>query len=486
MKTIVVIFLALQFFGCKKMNDTVVYTFVRNSAPGFDLKPSNADTLTNFLILDHLIETFFKIGPTGQPEPSAVESWSSTEDLLNWTFVLRKGLKDENGFALKPSYWCLGIQNIIPTLPSPQNMILLSKLDGWNSYLKNEGAFPAVCDDEKMSISFKFLKRPDGIKEFLTMPVLGFWSLNTPASSFISTGAFKLTSFSPKEVNIERRIKTDDPNEFNKARIRSKTSTEAEMMDVSTFELVAPVEPINHLKKTSRIHKSSPTQLIFTELNDSANSNLSDINTRRYLFDLIQRFKKEPTNLSDDAVYTESVFFDYQPNTDHAQTSIDIDKVLIPKLRILVAGSGVGATQGFTNRLIENVLKKVSKETEIQYMSGDDESWKLVTDRKYDVRIGAVEAGTFPDRWVAEMMFCSQQGISFIDPKNKFCNFMTKNPNATPSEIAQKLSTIMDQEVTLLPLFNKASIHYVGLEIDDSTISANSPLVRFDRIKSAP
>lgn len=478
-------YLALLIFmsiGCSKQDSPITLTLGRTPVVEFSVLPEESDFLSNFILLDHLVETLFKNSQSGTPEPSAVKDWSSSSDQKEWKFTLKRGLVDEKGKELSPSYWCEGIQKVLKRLPRQENMILLSRLEGWGKFLKGERDFPVNCNDQEFTISFKFTEKPEGILDYLSMPVLGFWS-GVDRDSFVASGAFRITKYSASEFQLARNGNTKE-NMFSRAVIRSVSAEDIQKNGIAKNEIIMPVEPVDELKQDSTLVKAYPTQLVFAEFNDSKSSILASDKTRRELYAAVARFKNEDLKFSDDAVRSDAVFFDVQPPIKFDATSQVSAKV--PKLKVLVSkGGGIGTTRAVVDGILKQVLPKFTDQLEVVELDTSDKMWQIVINRDYDIRIGAVEAGTHPNKWVAEMMFCSHQGITFIDPQNKICQGLKGLKDTEGDKVGALLNRVTAESYVLLPLFNKSALLYVGKGIDDSGVYAGSPMPRLDRLKVA-
>jgi hypothetical protein len=453
------------------MNNELTFTFVRNPENSFSLTPETSDLLPNMFVLDHLIATLFKVSGSGTPEPSSVQSYTTSDDKKLWRFKLKDNIFDSKGIRLTPSYWCEGIKSTLKRHPSFEKMILLSSLSGWSDFLKSKTDLPISCNDQTNEIILKFDSEPDGILEYLAMPALGFWKYLSE-STFVETGTFKLKSFTPKEVIIEKKT------ESNKLRcnIRALSEEEITRSGVGDSEIVFPFTPIDELSKTSRLIKTSPTKLIFLEMNPYS-SNFKDIESRKHVAGLIKAIKNNLDSISAELTNAESLYFDVKSSITTESTAKAFEK--IKKLNILYASSKNNKT---IDSLIKNLSNTISEETIYDSAAGGPDYREKVVNRKYDIRIGAVDAGTFPDKWVSEMMFCSKQGISFIDFEDQVCKMLTNEASLSPMESGTKINQILSKSVTLIPLYNSSHVLYVGNRIS-SHISANSPLVRLDMIE---
>jgi len=96
-------------------------TLRRGNGPEPDtLDPQRARTDSAFNILRDLFEGLTAIGPGGQPVPAAAESWTVSEDGLEYEFRLREGLRWSNGDPLVAADYVAGMRRLVdPATASP-------------------------------------------------------------------------------------------------------------------------------------------------------------------------------------------------------------------------------------------------------------------------------------------------------------------------------------------------------------------------------
>lgn len=456
---------------------SLIFSFVSDEKKKFSTSPELADLMHNMIVLDHVLATMFKTSGTGTPRRSAITAWSSSPDGLTWELTVKSGLKDAKGSSLTPTYWCEGIKKNLQKLPSPEKMILLSGLNGWSQYIENKSAFPVICDDDKMKLTFAFKEKPDGILEYLSMPILGFWN-STDNETFVETGDYRLKSITDSSVELSP-VRGANPIEFDVI-IRSKTYKDISIEGMKPNEILFPLKPIESLINKSRSLKTSPTRLVFAELNPKSKS-LSSSNIRERVFEALYRYKKNEPNSDTNATQTSSIFFDSTEGFVEPIPKKDITKIKL--LRVLVSGGKpTTPNSDYIHRMISISLSPLVNEIEMIYSASGSSYKETVALRDYDIRFASVDAGTFPDKWVAQMMFCTKQGISFVDYNSEVCNFLSKESNSDPMAIGIHINKTISQNFTILPLYNTSYLLYLGEHINDSKISSNSPLIRFEQV----
>ena len=84
------------------------------------LDPQRARVDASFTILRDLFEGLTAVGPNGDVVPAAAESWSVSEDGLEYTFRLREGLRWSNGDPLVAEDYVAGMRRLVdPATASP-------------------------------------------------------------------------------------------------------------------------------------------------------------------------------------------------------------------------------------------------------------------------------------------------------------------------------------------------------------------------------
>jgi oligopeptide transport system substrate-binding protein len=101
-------------------------TLRRGNGPEPDtLDPQRARTDAAFNILRDVFEGLTAVGPDGAAVPAAAESWTVSEDGLEYTFRLREGLRWSNGDALVAGDFVAGMRRLVdPATASPYAQVL--------------------------------------------------------------------------------------------------------------------------------------------------------------------------------------------------------------------------------------------------------------------------------------------------------------------------------------------------------------------------
>ncbi len=451
-------------------------TFLVENNRSLNTLPENADFIVNYIFLDQLLSTLFKVSINGKPEPFALKKWKSSEDGLNWKFHLKDDLSDENGTKLTPSYWCKGIIGNLTRLHNKENMLLLSKLNGWENYIKNNGSFPVKCNDSENIIEMNFIERPEGILEMLTMPILGFWKFDS-TEKFVSTGVYKVESLTESEAIIKKN-KNNLKTNIDTVTFRIVHPTKTSLITGKQNEIVFPIEENEHLNAILKKHVSTPTQVAFIEINSSSKS-FNNPETRKFLYNQIVEYRNNLKLPNDSFIRANSIFFDQQSTFE--KHKLQESRFKFEEITIVTTGSIQKNSRNTVNDLT-NLLKPYTTSIDVKVIGSDEFPRRSMYERKYDIRVGSVDAGTHADYWVSNMMFCTKQGVSFIDHNNEICNFLAKNRESSASLIGSHINKTLFENATIIPLYYKGQITYLSKNINPKDISTNSPLVRVDNI----
>lgn len=470
--SVLLLSLLLTLTGCfHRKKDEIQFTLVLNSTQPFSLNPESADILTNAIILDHTIETLFKYYGSGEPSRSAVKSYEVLNENKTWIFYLKEGLIDSESNPLTPSYWCNGISEVVKRLPAKENMLLLSHLDGWDNYISGKSKLPILCDDKRNQIILNFKSTPNGVTDLLTNSVLGFWNFKkNKYTDYLETGAFKIVNFQDRRVELKKEQMSRIVQVIPYEQIGD--------YKVASNEIVFPAKPFAHLLKSSRAIKTSPSKLLFVEINPFSKK-FKDINIRNYVSGLLINLRSKLKSIPLELIESNSLYLDVKkPIEYNFDSNLRLKK--FPNLKIVYSAT---STNEAMDGLIREFISNLTEDPHYIYSKPTDLYLKAIQTRDFDIRIGAVVSGTYPDKWVTEMMFCTLQGISFIDHKNEICN-LTKDVKTSIDllEYGERINSILSKNKTLIPLFNSSFLLYIGEGID-SHVSAANPSVRLDLVK---
>jgi MarR-like DNA-binding transcriptional regulator SgrR of sgrS sRNA len=466
--------------GCNQIQNQITITQTNGSSYNYDLSPEGADYIPNYLILDQINSSLFKVDLSGSPEPFAVEKWTTSEDSLDWVFTLRNDLKDGNNKPLNPTDWKDGIKKIVKRMKSPEKMILLSKLHGWTEYIEGSRDIPIISNDETRQIILKFKQKPDGILEYLTMPILGFWNFDQNGNTN-STGKYFIKSNKKGEVKLELHEAFKSQVSVEKIKVNSIEVSDCGKYRISKNEILIPSKSCHIDSTETSIIKSSPSLMTFAEINTS--SKLINEELRKSIYKTLIKIREQLPIDKDSEIKTTSIFYDYQVKENPITNEEKIQECTKDKLKTITNGSITGKSQNTTQFIINSINKVHKCDIDLVIISDSKDFIQSIHDRSYDIRIGSVDAGTNPGKWVTEMMFCTKQGISFIDPNNDICTRIKPINENDTDQIGTIINKSLSNYKHIVPLYNKSFVIYSGNGIDTKSISMNTPSIRLDLIR---
>jgi hypothetical protein len=462
--------------GCSKQQNQLIITFTKKVATTFSLHPKAADEISNLFVLELSIGTLF----SSDPIASIADSITQNPDGLTWTLHLKPHFFDETGAHLNPTYWKRSMSWVSKNISDPKNMILLSKLEGWEEYIAGHREIPIEANDATMEIKLRFKSPPDGIQQYLSFPLLGFWSGDT--QEFRSTGSYSIKSNSSESVRLELRSNAKTKKYPARILIRSAPHSYGQQYTVAPNEIVLPSSE-DSAKGQHQLLKTSPTTLVFAEINHKSVNLRSQPSIASGLYQSIRSFRKKSPYSTTVTLPTSSVYFDVQSDEDDVPATSTHASRKLPQLTVLVYGVPGAQIHPYFEKIIKEAISPFAEQIILSFIDASPEAWEKVIERKYDVRLGSVEAGTYPDRWVTEMMFCTSQGITFIDPSRTICSAIKQRLMPTATELGRFLNHTLAKHETLIPLYNKSNALVIGSAIDPSEMSARSMLPRIHQVK---
>jgi len=462
------------------MSNNAIITMTLGDHFVFSLTPEASDYLPNYLILDQINCSLFKINLDGEPVLSAAESYEVSSDSLVWTFVLKKDLRDGYGTELRPSTWINGIKAILKDVKNIETMILLSSLFNWSNFLEGRCDLPIEINDEERTIKFKFYKKPIGIQEYLMMPILSFWSFDEEGK-LKATGKYFVANLKKSVITLKVFESFEEEVGINEFTVRSINLTSEQDYHAARNEIIIPSKSGIINPKNTSIVKSTPTWVSFVEINPYRPFINEDLLLQASLYQTLKEAREQYSINENFEFKTTSIFYDCQ---NHEANEEKVAKKKInTKLKAVTNSSIVQKNNNLASYIVEYIKKNHACEIELMYSDKSEFYLNTILNRDYDIRIGTVDAGTKPGKWVTEMMFCTKQGISFIDKENEIENLIKKIPEESIDEIGRIVNNALSKHKCIVPIFNKAFVVYVGTNIDTKTVSANNSSLRFELIR---
>lgn len=450
-------------------NNEIVVTFARSGGNSFSLDPKMADEWTNLFLLDQLISTFYKSTSDGRSLPYIAKSLTADSSETVWTLTMIDGFTDETGVVLTPTYWKEGIKYVLTRVDSPKEFILLSQLSGWNEYIQGKNEIPIIADDESMTITLRFANKPEGLKEFLAMPVMGFWN-TAKSESFVSTGPYTIERYAIN--NIDLSAKVHNKSNIRKVLVRAVAHSPGQPFEIKANEILYPNSD-DQIKGDHDLVTTIPIKLIFAEINHDSETIKASPQMGNALAGAIHEYKNLKPYLTAATRPTNSLYLDIQDGYENINR---VTAKPVDTLRVAVYGESIDLIHPYTKDIVDNSIAPLAKHIEYIPVDSSPEKWQRIINRDYDIRFGSVNAGTFPNKWVTEMMFCTEQGISFIDPKGKIRELLNDTSPFDEAKSGVEINRIISSESAIVPLYNRSYSIAVGKMINSSAISSNNPL----------
>lgn len=157
-------------------------------APTADLKTLDPLFNTAYITRNHgymVFDTLFSQDSKGEPQPQMVESWTSSEDGLYWSFVLRDGLLFNDGSAVKA-------EDAVASLER------WAKKDTLGRLLMQYGAQFTATDDRSFELTLEqpfglvltALSKPSGMPPFIMPKRLAETDPSIPVTEMVGSGPF--------------------------------------------------------------------------------------------------------------------------------------------------------------------------------------------------------------------------------------------------------------------------------------------------------
>ena len=105
----------------------------------------------------------------------------------------------------------------------------------------------------------------------------------------------------------------------------------------------------------------------------------------------------------------------------------------------------------------------------------------------YDLRIAAVNSGSYPINWVVEMMFCSELGVGFPDVDGSVCRMVQdyRSNNIDDNQYYELFEKSIFENASIVPVLHMSLKWNFSKKIDPSSIDPTSSVIRFDLIRNA-
>lgn len=449
----------------------------------FNLTQSGSDFSSNQMILNSLIGTLVKYGPSGRIEPYLATSWEVSADKKTWRFKIRENLTAEDGTSLSAKKFHEILLENFKNYSRNGQVMEFKNLKGWDQYISNKKDDLEGLKFDDHHLIFQFDTRPDDILELLQMSYFGLW-MNDSNNKIISTAAYKLKSQKKGEVELSLRdgwfsANKDSFKEISIAFIGTDIS-KIELDPYTLIEMPYNSKTIN--VKDAYWITNTPTVIDTFVLSPFKKNFFNDINNRKTFQ---RRIRELPKNK-----ITSDFFYPSAPS-NIAQDEMRNYKENKSKELLTFALERTNYTEEEIHNfheIITYALNGSGNTFKILKKDNSDPDWYKKTDSNeyFDARISSVDIGAHPLFTAIKMMFCTKLGVTFPDLDNKICDLVDEYQNRE-IELDQKFidrfnKTITDQAI-IIPITHHSKKWLVSKKINPLSLPATSPHPLFEMIK---
>lgn len=450
----------------------------------FSFKKEDADFSYNQIVLNTVVGTLVKYGPSGRIEPYLAESWSVSSNNKIWSFKFRPGLLAENGDAINARSFFKILKNNLKHYSKSGSVIVFDHLIGWKNFISDKTDTLQGLSFSDDSITFVFDSPPDSFLELLRMPYFGFW-LN--GDSPISTGPYKFKSIKQDEIILSLRDNwfSSSIDSAREVIIRFTDFNFANFNNLKTTIIRLPffVEKESYPNVGYWI-MSPPTRLESFVLSPEKKNFFNLLHNRRI-------FNNEIRNHFPDIVKADFFYQSAKSNinsnneTEGYQNISDVSPLTFALERANYSKQELDNL----NKLIKSALTGTNIKFQIIGRDLNDKDWFKKTDSNsfFDARISSVDIGASPLYTAIKMMFCTKLGINFPDPSGKICALVSKGIT-TLQEIDQdfinQFNQILYDDSVVIPIQHHSDKWFVTNDIDPKSMPPTTLYPQFELIRT--
>lgn len=489
----------------KKDGATNLTYYIEGVSAPFSLDPLDVDRLTNSIIVEELVGTLVRTDRSHRRSPYLAESWFVSSGNKQWTFVLRNGLRCEDGSAITAEHfvetfnWLLKLH-----LGKNKNVPVFQDLEGWTEFKANRtDRILGLSVEPGERIRFSFVRPADiGFLAYLSIPQFGFYCRTNfnrdgrwkQTDRFVSSGPYSLLSIASDRLSAALQARADWPLHGEGSPTNVKVQQTSDLLPLEKIQ-----DPnVFFIRSTN---SDSPLPDRYTSV-EGAMTGLSSLVVTPFMDNLfsdqhnravfLKRFRdwQRTSPLTYTRVHPSNYFY-----SDQREMT---DPVVYPSEYRIPAGSKkilkLIHTSGFPKQALAHYIEGIRVALAgtgidiepIVLNKNDPHAFKtFLSNKDYDLRIVSVVAGGGFVNWMTEMMFCSDLGVCFPDPSSRICS-LVKEQNVQPiseKEYASRFNQILTEDASVIPLHHSGSVWVFGEGVSPDYISPVSPSPLFDQLR---
>jgi hypothetical protein len=467
---------------------TLDYRLISNEPISFSLSPKDSDTIHNHNLLDQIIGTLVKYGPSGRIEPYLAESWNESNDHKVWSFKMRSGLTCEDGSAISAESYVKTLTRQLKIYSQWSTLLTFDRLKGWEAFASGRTDKISGLYSEGNSVRMEFSKYPEGLLELLQMVYFGHWCPSNFSGhgdwgahdKVVSSGPYQLTDFGDGHtITLSAREGWFSLSEASPTRIVFSSGPMDSLKDRKepTVAYTGTTIP-EEIPDGFHLVRSMPTWLLAIVLNAKRpNLFTKKLNRQKFHSNLVQILKSNPI----DSLSLQPTRAFYPDRLEGSQINdmdegFHFEKSAIQ--RPLVFNSLKTVAESDMNYIADVIRKSLPKEIRVEFKSVD-RTRKDWLERYYDMeeldgRLQLVDTGGDFLSAAIRMMFCTKLGVRFPDSSGKICELVDEIDEGFSGPIEpyiKRFNILLNDESEVIPIFSTGVFWLYSKELDSATIS---------------
>lgn len=466
--------------------------------PPFSVSPMDSDLWSNLLVMEQVIGTLVKYGRSGNYEPYLAKSWTTSEDEKTWTFTLRTQIKTEDGKFIVAEDFAESLKKMLRIYARTSPPPTFSDLVGWKNFMKGNNEALGIKAPNSETLVFEFAKRPSGVLEFLSMPYFGFFSAadlvektRKAPHTIISSGAYRVAEIKDNFIVLEARkgwfsLDPESPQLVNISYQDIEGATENHRADIIYASEKGSVKRNGFYEINS-----TPTTLISFILSPYVEP-FTDATVRRAFREVVRNITAQISPNQIFEIKSSYFYPDFEKYPLSKMPEEDAVKILkdLGEIEVILFKKNNGPTSPrsmifFILSKLEEKLGWKIKEVGPEQI-GKDWLSKASSNKVFPLRLTSVDIGGAPEKWVLDMMFCSQLGVSFPDVNNDICQILKNYESGLYMDTLTYWEAIhksIEKHATVVPVGHWGSSWLVSDKIHPESISRTMNIPRFDLLK---
>lgn len=480
-------------------NHLDVFIASNNGAPSFS--PLDSDGILNAIHTEQVVGTLVRMRPSGRYEGYLARDWKNSEDFKTWTFNLRPGLTCEDGSPIDSKTYARGLTKVIRLIKKHSEMPLIDRLQGFSDM--NSDVIAGIETPDTMTIRFAFTKPVmSGLLEYLALPYLGFYcdaDFNPDGSwkdnrKITSSGAYKLDNWTgdgPVKLRLRSEWFKSVKNPPSTITITTASMEKIKAPPSRGFVISFLLDKQDIPENYQVVHLM-PTIFHGLVVSDKNNSLLRDPKIRQLFRDEVRRQKELVPPSIASATPVNRMYPHMSRSLEVADVKEAVRSIKSDKpIEILIV-----ANPSKSSRYILDIAQRALRALKIPYVLKTKEQNQrdlMLTYRdptKYDIRPVSVDAGGGIENQLVKFMFCSNLGVSFLDPSKRICALVDDYekkygdvvPQSAMEEYIQRFDTILEEDASLIPIMKTGHSWLFSPDIEKDSVSPTMGIPYFDLV----